>query len=166
MNRTDEGSAHWIVLVVLATAWMAAFAGYSQVLLALRAAPPDFPSPNNWFAPIEAIRQAASFAPPAVWFYWLAPLILLTWLVLPTADRGSVPLLAFLWAAAMTAALSGAFGATKAGLITAAIVDALLALEGLRTVATAIVRKLGSADEVESEWGKVQGGGPRKRALG
>ena len=163
MNRTDEDSAHWIVLVVLATAWMAAFAGYSQVLLGLRAVPQSLSASDNWLAPIEAMRQAASFAPPAVWFYWLAPLILLTWLVLPSADRGSVPVLAFLWTAAMTAALSGAFGVAKPGLVTAAIIDALLALEGLRTVATAIVRKLASPEETEGEWAKMR---ERHRALG
>jgi hypothetical protein len=164
MNRTDEGSAHWIVLFVLATAWMAAFAGYSHVLLGLRAAPPAIPAPNTWLAPIEAMRQAASFAPPAVWFYWLAPLILVTWIVLPSTDRSSVPFLVFLWMAAITAALSGAFGDSKTGLTTAAVIDALFALEGLRTAATAIVRKLGAPDDTENDWSRARP--DRKRVLG
>lgn len=163
MDRRDDDSAHWIVLVVLATAWMAAFAGYSQLVLGLRATHATLHANAGWLTPIDAIRQAASFAPPAVWFYWLAPLILLTWLGLPSPDRGSVPILAFLWAAAMTAALSGAFGVTKPGLITAAFVDALLALEGLRTIATAIVRKLASSEDADREWGNVR---ERNRALG
>jgi hypothetical protein len=138
-----ENSPIW-ALTGLTVLWLAALVGAvatAESAWALVWYPPPPPSSGLALAISELFTDALPLF-GAIWCIVIGgPLLVFTWLVVPVADRRTLPIVAASWAIACIAAFAGLLPARGTPFALVASLPAALTAEGFRIVFTATLRR-------------------------
>ena len=143
----DETSS-W-ALVGLIVLWIAALVGAAVVAETAWVGvlpPPHLASSGqlSWLGVV--LTEAITAATPYVGAFWcivlMCPLLIITWLAIPAADRRTLPIVAGIFVLAASAAFAGMLPTTGVPFALVASLPAALTAEMLRTVITAMLRRI------------------------